>query len=168
MKRRTFGRELGSPYGFSWKSSVAPSSSSCRRRRHTTNATAMRTSPTSGPTATTTRGQLIKVMSFERAPQWFAASQAISVTVYVAVKPDTAYVWVGEAAMDSVPSPNAHKCDVIGRAPSVRLRSVKRTVDPSTVTADAAVTFAESRIRLKSSIVARFCPTTTPDLDAPT
>src|SRR2546425_11905139 len=128
----------------------------------------MRTSPTSGPTATTTSGQLIKVMSFERAPQWFAASQAISVTVYVAANPETAYAWVGEAAMDRVPSPNAHRCDVIGIVPSVRLRSVKWTEEPSTVKSKAAVTFAESRIRLKSSIVARFCPTITPDLDAPT
>src|SRR5207245_1210320 len=168
MKRTTVGRGLGSPYGIPWKSSVAPSSASRRRRRHTTNATAMRTSPTSGPTATTTSGQLIKVISFERAPQWFAASQAISVTVYVAVKPEIAYVWVGEAAIDRVPSPNAHKCDVIGRVPSVRLRSVKWTVEPSTVKSKAAVTFAESRIRLKSSIVARFCATTTPDLEAPT
>src|SRR5438445_13425675 len=154
MKRRTFGRGLGSPYGVSWKSSVAPSSSSCRRRRHTTNATAMRTSPTSGPTATTTSGQLINVMSFERAPQWFAASQAMSVTVYVAVKPDTAYVWVGEAAMDSVPSPNAHRCDVIGRVPSVRLRSVKWTVEPTSVKSKADVTFGEGRNQVKYAIVA--------------
>src|SRR3989441_6258297 len=168
MKRRTFGRGLGSPYGSSWKRSVAPSSSSRRRRHQRINATATRTSPTSGPTATTTSGQLINVMSFERAPQWFAASQAISVTVYVAVKPETAYVWVGEGAMDRVPSPNAHKCDVIGIVPSVRLRSVKWTVEPSTVKSKAAVTFAERRTRVKSSIVARFCPTTTPDLDAPT
>src|SRR3989442_205504 len=165
MKRRTFGRGLGSPYGFSWKSSVAPSSSSCRRRRHTTNATAIRTSPTSGPTATTTNGQLINVMSFERAPQWFAASQAMSVTVYVAVKPDTAYAWVGEAAMDRVPSPNAHRGDVIGRGPPVRLRAGKGTVEPSTVKSKAAFTVADGRNRMKTSIVARFWPTTIPDLD---
>src|SRR2546427_529122 len=55
----------------------------------------MRTSPTSGPTATTTNGQLIKVMSFERAPQWFAASQAMSVTVYVPTGTVTLYVpWI--------------------------------------------------------------------------
>src|SRR5438445_9415001 len=108
----------------------------------------MRTSPTSGPTATTTSGQLINVMSFERAPQWFAASQAMSVTVYVAEKPETAYVCVGEAAMERVPSPNAHKCDVIGIVPSVRLRSVKWTVEPSTVTSKAAIAVAEGRIRV--------------------
>src|SRR2546426_930560 len=54
----------------------------------------MRTSPTSGPTATTTSGQLINVMSFERAPQWFAASQAISVTVYAYVPTGTVTLYV--------------------------------------------------------------------------
>src|SRR5256712_14080615 len=105
--------------------------------------TAVRARPPAVPPATTTNGQFMNVMSFERAPQWFAASQAMSVTVYVAVKPDTAYAWVGEAAMDREPSPNAHRCDVIGGVPSVWLRPVKWSVEPSTLKAKAAVTFAE-------------------------